>query len=687
MQKITRKSGKAIRLSVVFALTAALFLSTAQAAFAEETLVLPASVPVIADNVVRVHLSSYGNVASASMEAIGSYKIQDNGKALSGVFVVAATEKGIRLSTTKETMELDGDVYIKAANLTPNNRIKINGAYQYAGDLRILNKSGKIKLINHVNIETYVAGILPYEVNDAWPIEALKAQAVAARTYAYFTMNSRTRSKVEQDIGNSTNEQVYFGYNSGYANCLRAVADTKNMILKTPSGENVYACFSASNGGATETGTASGTAARDYAYLPQKDDPYDLAYALATTVYSGKLTIPKKIPADKLQTSKAQPYKMLREKLTADGIDVDAISGNVTVKKITLTGPKYKSPDRGFTGATIKLAIPKASTVTLKFDAYKPSGSSVSFPFLNKVMGYGTKFSMLYLRNDDTSWLLASVRYGHGAGLSQTGAYQLASKGKNFKQILKFYYNLGSATELVTMPWTDNTSESDPGYKVKKVSKTGSANVGSSTLNVRSGPSTGYSIVSSLKNGTKVKITGQAADWWRIDLGSGKIGFVSGAFIKVDAKKTPAPETPAPAPEAKTGTVNTPGTTLNVRSGAGTNYEILGSLKHGASITITGESGSWYTLSYNSKTGYVSKSFVTVKAAATPPPASETTPKKGKVTNAPQGLNVRSGAGTNYRIVGGLTNGTTVNIKGQTGDWYKIKYDGKAAYVNKAFIK
>jgi SpoIID/LytB domain protein len=705
-----------MRICTVFALSAALFMSTAQAAFALSPLALPSVGPVIADNVVRVHLSTYGEPTQASMEAIGVYAIEDNGKALSGAFTVYATANGIRIQTASGNTDLDGDIYIKAANLTPNNRIKINGAYQYAGDMRILNKGGKLKFINHVDIETYVCGVIPYEMSDAWPIETLKAQAVAARTYAYYIMNSRTRSGVEQDLVNTTANQVYFGYNSTFGNCLRAVSETKNMILKTTAGENVYACFSASNGGATESGPASGAAARDYAYLPVKDDPYDLAYALATTTYSGKLSIPKTLAIGDLRGNAAQPYKMLREKLAAAGIDVNQIAGDVTVNSIALTNPKSTGPDRRFTGAAFTLGIPNAADAVVSFGPYRPAGSTSDWPFLNEVLGNGTRFSILYLRDDGASWLLAGVRYGHGAGLSQVGAYQMAAGGQNFRDILTFYFNLGTAVNLIEMPWTDGSGGSGLGYVVTEVSKTGTVNVGSSVLNVRSGPATGYSVVTSLNNGAKVTITGQSADWWRVDLGSGKTGFVSGAFITLDAGSTtpaapttpvtPPPTTPAtpatpttpttPAtPTAKTGTVNTPGTYLNVRSGAGTNHSILGSLKHGASVTITGESGTWYTLSYNGKTAYVSKSFVTVSTSTTtPPPATPATPTTpaaptttaGTVNTPGTYLNIRSGAGTTYTVVGSLKHGQAFTITGESGSWYTLSYNGKTAYVSKSYV-
>ena len=642
--------------------------------------------PAVGDNIVRVHLNSYGEPTSVKLNVSGSYKLETNGKSLSGVVTISASDTGIQVKTDSATYTLGNDIYIKADSLAVSNMLQLNGGYKYAGDFRILNKNGKLKLINHVDIETYVMGVLPYEMNNSWPIETLKAQAVAARTYAYFVMHSKIRTSVEHDLVNSTAHQVYYGYNASYKNCIAAVNSTKNIIMKTMSGQTVYACFSASNGGMTETGSASGAATSNYDYLPLKEDPFDLAFALANSLYSGKVTIPKTLTLSDLKNSTAQPYKMLRDKLNAAGVNVNAITGDVTVKSIVLTNPKVANPDRQFTGATFVLGIPNASDTTLSFGPVTFNGSSTKYPFLSEILGLGNKFTMLALRDDGTSWLLASVRYGHGAGLSQIGAYQMAAGGKTYEDILTFYYDLGTAAKSVIMPWdtSKGTDTEAPGYTVNSVNKTGRVNTPGTTLNVRSGPGTGYAVVSSLKDGVKVTITGQVADWWRIDLGSGKSGFASSAFIKLDPNSQQPTDPPTQTAE-KTGKVNTPGTTLNVRSGPGTSYSIIGSLKHNDKITITGESSGWYKLNYSGKAGYVSKAYIILDGSTQPPTAPQT---KTVYVNTPGStLNVRSGAGTSHAIIGSLKHGDKITVTDDGGDWYKLTYSGKTGYVNKAFTK
>jgi len=656
--------------------------------------------PAVGDNIVRVHLNSYGEPTSVNLNVTGSYKLETNNQPLSGAVTISATGSGIQVKAGSATYNLGGDIYIRAGSLAVSNLIQINGGYRFAGDLRILNKSGRLKIINHVDIETYLVGVLPFEMNNAWPVEALKAQAIAARTYAYFVMHSKVRTSVEQDLVNSTAHQVYYGYNASYANCIAAINATKNIIMKTPGGQTVYACFSASNGGMTESGVASGASSSNFDYLPVKDDPYDIAYALNSNNYSGKVTVPKTLSINDLKSSASQPYKMLREKLQAAGVNVNAISGDVQVKNIVLTNPKASNPDRQFTGANFVLGIPGSPDVTVSFGPATFSGSNTKYPFISQILGLGTKYTMLTLQDKGANWLIASVRYGHGAGLSQVGAYQMAAGGKTYKEILAFYYNVGKSASFVTMPWNSNsgTEPGAAGYSVTVVSKKGTVNTPGSTLNVRSGPGTGNDILSSLKDRVKVTITGQVADWWRIDIGNNKSGFVSSAFITLDpdsqappaAKPTdPAsPQAPAkpPAEQTKTGKVNTPGTTLNVRSGPGTNNPIIGSLSHNQSITITGDSGGWYTITYGGKTGYVSGAYVILGGQAAQPPATSQT--KTVYVNTPgSALNVRSGAGTGFAVMGTLKHGEKISVTDQAGDWYKITFSGKTGYISKAFTK
>ena len=213
------------------------------------------------------------------------------------------------------------------------------------------------------------------------------------------------------------------------------------------------------------------------------------------------------------------------------------------------------------------------------------------------------------------------------------------------------------------------------------------------SLNVRSGASTSASIIGTLKNGANVDITGESGNWYKINY-SGKVGYVSKNYVKkgTTPQSQQKPEEKPQTETKVTGTVTGITTTLNVRSGASTSASIIGTLKNGAKVDITGESGNWYKINYNGRVGYVSKDYVKKGGATTPEQKPEDKPQTetkvtGTVTGITTTLNIRSGASTSASIIGTLKNGAKVEITGESGDWYKINYNGKVGYVYKSYIK
>lgn len=124
---------------------------------------------------------------------------------------------------------------------------------------------------------------------------------------------------------------------------------------------------------------------------------------------------------------------------------------------------------------------------------------------------------------------------------------------------------------------------------------------------------------------------------------------------------------------------------LNIRSGAGTSYSKVGTLAKGTKVTLLKKSGSWYQIKYGSVTGWVSGDYLKVTLNSSSGGGSSSTSKTGTVTVTT--LNVRSGAGTSYSIVGKLTNGTKVTIVKTSGSWYQIKSGSITGWVSSQYIK
>ena len=193
---------------------------------------------------------------------------------------------------------------------------------------------------------------------------------------------------------------------------------------------------------------------------------------------------------------------------------------------------------------------------------------------------------------------------------------------------------------------------------------TGKLNTGGSSLNMRSGPGTGYSKVGSIPASATLTITGSENGWYKTSY-NGVSGYVSGNYVTVTettsssaTPSTPAtPATPAtpneskaetPAPSVSgTGKLNTNGSSLNMRSGPGTSYSRVGSIPASATLTITGKENGWYKTSYNGVSGYVSGDYVIFTAAATETPAETPTPTEPKPTETPSASQTPSTPSTN----------------------------------------
>lgn len=127
--------------------------------------------------------------------------------------------------------------------------------------------------------------------------------------------------------------------------------------------------------------------------------------------------------------------------------------------------------------------------------------------------------------------------------------------------------------------------------------KGGTVAVSSGWLNVRSGPSTSYTAVSSLRNGSFVTLTEDAGSWWKVEYGKGKYGYCRKDYISVIS--------------ASPSTVSTSSGSLNVRSGPGTSYTRTGSLNKGEAVLILSSSNGWSrVLFHGTKTGYVSTKYL-----------------------------------------------------------------------------
>lgn len=136
---------------------------------------------------------------------------------------------------------------------------------------------------------------------------------------------------------------------------------------------------------------------------------------------------------------------------------------------------------------------------------------------------------------------------------------------------------------------------------------------------------------------------------------------------------------PAYAGTLGTGTVVNCSYSVNVRSGPSSSYSIVGKAPKGAVYEVTGQSGSWFSITFGGRTAYIFYDYLAVVYS----PALSF---KGKVVNCTYDVNVRSGPGGSYSKLGTAPKDAVYAVAGQTGDWYRIIYNGLTAYIYSGYL-
>ena len=185
-----------------------------------------------------VRVSVIENAESLNLKASGSYEITDSsgsvlskGKSLKTTvvsykdgFLIA----GKNFKTNKVLIKTDGpDIFII-------NGRKFRGSLQF-----IIDKNAKLSVVNHIDLEDYVQGILYHEASHYWPMVALKSQAIVSRTYAVYQMQEN-KSK-DYDLTSDIYSQVYGGKTSERYRTNKAVKDTRGIVLTYK--DNIFPTF------------------------------------------------------------------------------------------------------------------------------------------------------------------------------------------------------------------------------------------------------------------------------------------------------------------------------------------------------------------------------------------------------------------------------------------------------------
>lgn len=361
----------------------------------------------------------------------------------------------------------------------------------YAGDLQIDVVDGKVRPILSVHVEDYLLGVVPYEMSDSFPLEALKAQAVAARTYA---LRSQDLSQL-YDLVDTTNDQVYRGYLPGNDQTERAIQETRG-VCGFYRDQLAQCYYSASNGGQTELVETVWPTEEDFGYYAFGDDPYDVenpdsvvrTFEMKKT-YGEEETAPyalRNLLATQLfDQLTALGYDPAPESVRVDGVSAVSVSGaasedNKYMTRLTLTvsisGRTRKNapapvvdlnaeevslfevvdetpsptPTVQTTGFMPVVTVTPSPTPTPVYGPFTPIEEPFTleldiFPTAEQALGLDITAhydnELWSVRETDDAYIVEARRFGHGVGMSQRGAQWMAAEyGKTYQEIIAFYY-------------------------------------------------------------------------------------------------------------------------------------------------------------------------------------------------------------------------------------------------------
>ena len=270
-------------------------------------------------------------------------------------------------------------------------QVTIDGK-KYCGGVRLNKVNGALNVINLVPLEEYLRGVVSKEMSPSFPLEALKAQTVAARSFA---MKNRHRHEAEGfDLCATTHCQVYDGFND-FESIARAVDETRGEILMF-GGKIADANFHTDSGGMTENvGEVWGTAAP---YLVAVREIFKLGESWTIKVSVKDFSSRFGDGFGELKSVKLSPLTI--------GKEADDRSSSGRVKSAQIVGTK--------------------KTVTLTGNDLRRKFSLPS-----------TLFDM---RLDGDEVIFTGYGHGHGVGMSQVGAKSYAADGWSYEKILEHYY-------------------------------------------------------------------------------------------------------------------------------------------------------------------------------------------------------------------------------------------------------
>ncbi|MGM9988393.1 MAG: SH3 domain-containing protein [Bacillaceae bacterium] len=388
----------------------------------------------------------------------------------------------------------------------------------------------------------------------------------------------------------------------------------------------------------------------------------------------------------KAEASTTYTYKVntsvlnVRDKASINGKKLGTVKqGDILSVSQTMGNGWLKIAYKGKTAYVCGDYVKKVAATTVK---------SEEKPATNKKYEYIVNTDVLNVRSESSinGRKLGTVKKGERLTVKQTlsnGWHRIDFKGKTGYVSGDYVKKKVIETTTTTPPVTTNTN-----YEIIK-----------SDVNLRDKASWSGKSLAVIKKGQAVKAQVHNNDWMKVTY-NGKTGYVAKEYVKITTTQKPNEEVRPPSnPDANVTppvqvnyeyVVTT--TTLNVRSGASTKHQIIGTVKNGEKLDVKESVMGWYKINYKGKTGYVSAGYVEkreVKSSTSEPtPEKPTPPNNQEVTHeiVQEDVNLRDQPSWSANKIIVIKKGTKVHAQSHNKDWMKVTYNGKTGYVAKEYV-
>jgi stage II sporulation protein D len=271
----------------------------------------------------------------------------------------------------------------------------------YRARLTILPKGGACLAVNTLDLEKYVAGVISVEMPQSWPLEALKAQAVASRSYALFQV--KTNSGRDFDLDSSTRDQVYEGITGETPRSVQAAEATRGLALAYGKSA-LKAYFHANCGGITE--------------VPE-------------LVWGGEAHAFRPVICPYHRRQRDRNHWSIRLSRLQIESALKKITGLLPRSFVRLASLEAGAPDSSHRLSDVAISDGEGNNLLVSANAFR-----------NAIGNTRLKSTNFQIRKDAQGYSLEGKGNGHGVGLCQVGARAMAEERKSFRQILRFYYPL-----------------------------------------------------------------------------------------------------------------------------------------------------------------------------------------------------------------------------------------------------